>query len=539
MSVFVEVFSTAFAVLSVAALVFFVHKVVWLWRYKRIEQQLLDRAASELTGHEKAVAREWALDQETWWAELTEGHPGGPVDVANRAEARLGIIGQSAKARAPGAEELLESAAGSDLKGGTVEHKILVIPEEGNVSAVARLRLNNVTLTPPVGPETSIYKLERRSRYGFIRRALVFCAGIADVVYSSAHISNVLSRHTHVPFSLILRRLLLVIVLVLGLASQVLFGARDEVEELLLTTFREPLTEFANTFSMPIPPAATAVAFVIVSGGVTLIYFALYLFLRFRSQRQLSKLSRLRDEVPERLAEFQTRATGQLTEWARDYGRTLDAAVDLTVRRIDTLRQDLVQRLHDRIATGILRKEAESMSRFLVEALPETSLRIQDTLSLQRHGFLHLLWPRAREMTAAISQAQYRAAWQDIELTLAQLSQEDMGAHLAFRLWQKLGAYIRCFPSLFTPAHEAELRKAYRAWAKEIWEGGARDARELNHELAEAIGYLNHELDTALPLLEARAQACQEQMRASCAQLQSEAIAARERARLEAMAFEI
>ncbi len=539
MSLLVEIFSTGFAVLSVGALAFFVHKVFWLWRYKRIESHLLTAASDRLQEAQQAAEADWKSANRTWWEELTSGRePGGAAQLAERLSARLRGVEHSAKVRAPSASQLLADAAQAGLEKGNVEHKLLVLPQGPHTTLVGRLKLENVSLDAATEPPAGLFRLDAKSRYGIFRRALVFCAGIADVVYSSQHVS-VISRYAHVPLSLILRRLLLVIILVVGLASQVLFGARDALQKSLLTSFRGPLDSFASTFSMAPESAATIIAFVVISGGVTFIYFSLYLYLRFRSQRQLGKLQKLQEELPQRLEEIRENAEKQLHEWATDYGRTLDFAADLAVRRVHALCEDQTQRLRERVAAGVMRTQAESISNVLLKSLPETSEELHDALSLQKHSIWHAFWPRASEMGAAISQAQYRAAWQDIEFTLGELAQETVVPYIAESLWRKLLTYVRGFPALFAEGTEDELRNAYQNWAEQIWEGSQSDSDELELELSEAMGYLNHELDTALPLLRARVTACNELMRASSAKLQAEALSARERARLEAMAFEI
>ncbi len=539
MSLLVEIFSTGFAVLSIGALVFFVHKVFWLWRYKRIESHLLSEASNQLEKAQKTGEAERTSANRAWWEELTGGlEPGGAAQLAEKLSARLRSIEHSAKVRAPSASQLLADAALGGLEEGNTEHKLLVLPQGPHTTLVGRLKLENVALDAAVEPPVGLFQLDAKSRYGIVRRALVFCAGIADVVYSSQHVS-VISRYAHVPFSLILRRLLLVIILVVGLASQVLFGARDALQRSLLTSFREPLDSFASTFSMAPESAATIIAFVVISGGVTFIYFTLYLYLRFRSQRQLGRLRRLQEELPQRLNEIRERAHDQLHEWASDYGRTLDFAADLAVRRVHATCEDQMQRLRERVAGEAMRTQAELISSALLRSLPETSSNLHDALALEKHSIWHSFWPRASEMDAAISQAQYRAAWQDIEFTLGELAQAHVVPYIAESLWRKLLTYAGGFPALFEEGTEARLHDAYRAWAKQIWQGAQSDSDELDLELSEAMGYLNHEFDTALPLLRARVNACNELMRASSAKLQSEALSARERARLEAMAFEI
>lgn len=539
MSLLVDTFSTGFAILSIGALAFFVHKVFWLWRYKRIESQLLKQGSERLQEAQRSGEGEWKSGNRAWWDELTSGQePGGAAQLAEQRSARIRSLEHSAKVREPSAKALLADAARGALEKREVEHKLLVLPLGPHTTLVGRLRLENVSLDAATAPSAELFQLDAKSRYGIVRRALVFCAGIADVVYSSQHVS-VMSRYTHVPVSLILRRLLLVVILVVGLASQVLFGARDALQRLLLTSFRQPLDGFAAAVSMDPKSAATLIAFVVISGGVTSIYFTLYLYLRFRSQRQLGKLQRLREELPERLEEIRVAAGSQLLEWASDYGRTLDSTVDLALRRVRSICEDQTQRLRERVAAGVLRTQAESISRALLRALPETSTQLHDALSLEKHSTWHFFWPRSSEMGAAISQAQYRAAWQDIELTLGELAQARVEPYIAESLWRKLLTYVRGFPGIFEAGTEGELRYAYRGWAKRIWEGARSDSQELERELTEAMGYLNHELDSAQPLLLARVTACNEFMRASSAKLQSEALAAREKARLEAMAFEI
>jgi hypothetical protein len=135
--------------------------------------------------------------------------------------------------------------------------------------------------------------------------------------------------------------------------------------------------------------------------------------------------------------------------------------------------------------------------------------------------------------------AQYRAAWQRLELAVTDLRRAQPDPVLAHELWKSATWYAHAFEPLVPSGMADELRQAYVQMVAECVTETDRDLTELDKRLGELERGLNEQLEAARGLVEGRVELTQSQMAASVAAMVAEIIAVREQARLEAMAFEI
>src|SRR6185436_13736507 len=91
----------------------------------------------------------------------------------------------------------------------------------------------------PAPPDKKLFELKLKSRYGFVRRAIVFFSGAADVVYSSQHVAR-MSQNVHVPTGVLVRRLSLVLLVLAVVLVDLAFGARAALGELVESLLHGP-----------------------------------------------------------------------------------------------------------------------------------------------------------------------------------------------------------------------------------------------------------------------------------------------------------
>src|SRR5262249_35982861 len=94
-------------------------------------------------------------------------------------------------------------------------------------------------LTVPRPPDKKLYELNVRSRYGGLRRALVFFSGVADVVYSSQHVAR-MSQNVHVPTSTLVRRLSLVFLVLFFIFLDLTFSIRRQISAAIEAAIHPP-----------------------------------------------------------------------------------------------------------------------------------------------------------------------------------------------------------------------------------------------------------------------------------------------------------
>src|SRR5262249_17829653 len=109
---------------------------------------------------------------------------------------------------------------------------------EGRYEVKIDLRFPAVPLPRP--PDKSLYELKVRSRYGVLRRALVFFSGVADVVYSSQHVAR-MSQNVHVSASTLVRRLGLVFLVLFFVFLDMVFQIRRHISAAIDASLDPPV----------------------------------------------------------------------------------------------------------------------------------------------------------------------------------------------------------------------------------------------------------------------------------------------------------
>ena len=540
MGTVVSIVSAIFAALSVGVLLFFIHKVIWLVRYKSLQRQLMVQASEALQSNQQQALPEWDAFAVAAWQAVHEPRAEGqalqgPAAYVHLVEQELGAMLSACEQPSVSLQALLAEVLQASDQPQTLARVVLELPTpaatpEGQL-LTATIQLTAPALQPPAPPPQSLFELDVRSRYGFFRRALVFFAGLADVVYSSAHLAK-LSQYSHVPTGTIFRRLSLVVLLVIGIILEVILGMRKKLEGLLDTHVVQGRQWVEGLPGWLKDNMASILALVLWTAAVAVIYFSVYFIIRRRYQGHLKALQQLRDEQQSRLQAIYDKHHGDLLGWADDYGRTLDAAIELTARHITMLAAHFLQRVRQRIAGAELLDQARQLSDALFAQL-------QDAVTTKKTSFRHALWPRRGEMTDVVVQAQYREAWQYIQLMLNELRLGEPDPDQVASFWRELVVYALSFTDALPDDAVEQLRDAYLRVVEQTSEQSDHDLAQFRRSTNELVGHLNQQLAAATHLLEARVELAGQRMRADSAKFEAEVIRARERARLEAMAFEI
>ncbi len=545
MATVVSVVSTAFVVASVGALLFFIHKVIWVVRYKQLQRLLIGQAAEQRRQTEQSLLPEWdEFAAKCWRVVRADGNATGfhgPEAYVDHVETVLANALHGAQSSRVALKPLLQQVvetSSTEAEQPTV-HEVLRVPIGAQAAPLtASLRLAPPRLDEPEPVESSLYELNIKSRYSFIRRALVFCAGIADVVYSSQHIAK-MSQYSHVPLGIIIRRLSLVVLLVTGIILEVVVGLRSRLEPLLQ---EHVLSQWAWTRGLDdkLGGNLASVAMLLLwTGTIASIYFTLFLLLRRRHRKRLKALEQLQRDQPRRLADIRQKHLTELVSWAEGYGQTLDAAVELTATHITMLGRHYASRVRRRLCTGPLVRWAQRISDRLFRELPECEGKLQDKVTTEKHSFRHLVWPRAKEMQPIIEIARYREAWQRIELTLNELRRGQPAPEGVSEFWRQLVISAEVFRNVLPEDTLSELRAGYLSSVEQISEQTGKDVQTFGHATRELVGHLDEQLSAATPLLRARIELANRRIRAAVGKYEAEVIRAREQARLESIAFEL
>jgi hypothetical protein len=157
----------------------------------------------------------------------------------------------------------------------------------------------------------------------------------------------------------------------------------------------------------------------------------------------------------------------------------------------------------------------------------------------QKHSRLHYLWPRADEMGYQARFAQYRAAWQHLEIAVSELRSERPDPQKAHDLWQSAATYASVFAPLVPMGAADELRHAYAQMVTECVAETEKDLAALDRRIDELSRSLTEQLASARSLCASKVELCNQAIQGAGAARAAEIIRVREQARLEAMAFEI
>ncbi len=540
MSAIANALSWIFAAVSLAAVAFFTHKVLWVMRYKNLQRQLIDQAAGELQAAQQAALPEWESFATAAWRVARgprhEGKLDSPSAYANAVEHEIGLTISRLQNRALLAPLLQQTV--ERTVGGPIAQVVLEAPMRDGSLSRAQIHLQPPLVLDPEPPPASAYELSIKSRYSIWRRALVFVTGLADVVYSTQHIAK-MSQYAHVSLGTILRRMSLVIVLVIGILLEVVVGLRAKLAKFLDRHVLQGADWVDDLPSVLGDNMASIAALVIWTAVVAALYFGLYFRIRRQSKQNLAALENLKRGEPERLAQIKSEHLASLTTWAHAYGQSLDSAVELTARHVEMLGNHYAARVRRRLGGPLLVEMAKLTSDAMFARLPEASTKLQTAVTTKRRSFAHEVWPRREEMGDVIEQAQYREAWQHLELNLGELQRGEPDPNHVADLWRNLVLYAVRFQSALPTDMHKRLRAAYMQLVEATSVGTETDLKGYQAATHELLHHLHEQLTSATPLLSARIELANQRIRADSADFTAEVIRAREAARLEAMAFEI
>lgn len=535
-----DLFLHAFYALNVAATVFFLHKVLWLVRYKRLQGVLIQEAGARIAASQ--VRRVDAFDRfaEGVWRSAPDAMGAESLGAyVARVDGALRDIRRSLRtSRASIRERVLEAATSASERAARGAAFSFPRPASGDVREVGwEIAVPPLLATRRLAPE--LYALGTRSRYGFGRRALVFFAGIADVVYSAQHVA-VMSQNPHTPTSLLVRRLSLVVLLLALILADLALGLRKALSALIEERLGAPdLSALGDAGAFASAHFGTIAGVALWTAAMGLIYFAAAMLVRRRSRLWQKRLLAMKAGEKARLASLSAAREDQLVRWLDGFTESLDRAVDLGVRHAALLVDYHRGRLRRRVVDASPVDVAKEIAAALLAELPEASGDLADRATTERRSLLHHLWPREEEMRVEVEMAQMRAAWQDIEGSLARLSSPRPDPEAIDELFRRLVTYTGAFKALLREDMLEELRAGYRSAVEVLVAETQVDLEDLDARLEEIAARLSGELATAGALVRFQVEMANQEIEAGVSKLASDVLATRERARLEAMAFEI
>lgn len=544
MEAVVDVVTGLFYAATLASLVFFIHKVLWLFQYKRLQRALIDASVADLDRGNAAGIAEWAAFTRTCWTNALGADVEDASDFIDRVEASLARLRGDMSSTRRSLEELLGNALTTRAADG--KPTVLSLRRISGPDPDARLEvtmdLSFATVSPPRPPDRSLYALKPRSRYGFFRRALVFFSGAADVVYSSHHVA-LMSQNVHVPTSVLVRRLSLVFLILAVVLVDLVFGVKRWLAGLIDGWLHEPAAPHAARAASEGDYLAqhlgSILAFGLWMAAYGAIYLVLYFLIRRRYQVSVRRLKEMAEGEAAAMKAIYRRHLGDLVRWGRAYGRSLDSAVEITLRHAETLIENDAHSLRRRLANPALLAQAKTIADSLFLRLPESRGELQDVATLQKHSYRHYLWPRADEMAYQARFAQYRAAWQHLEIAVGELRREQPDPAKAHDLWQSAATYAAVFAPLVPAGAVDALRQAYAQMVTECVAETEKDLAALDRRLGELARSLTEQLCSARALCASKVELCNQAVQGAAAARAAEIIRVREQARLEAMAFEI
>ncbi|MEM9074371.1 MAG: hypothetical protein AAGE52_38105 [Myxococcota bacterium] len=528
-----QLLAYAFYVIMAGAVAYFAHKILWFLRYRRIQEKLVTRALEKLTEQADTTVVRWDRGAEVSWSEAAASRDDGtPRDYVRRVEAQLADLDRELSSSHVTLRDRFVEHVMNELD--PEEIPVLRVPLRNESSQEVALTLAFAQVPDPELPSAEIFELEVRSRYSFRRRLLAFFLGAADVVYSSQHVIR-MSQNPHAPKGLLFRRLSLVVLILAALAVDIGFGIRQHLIESAEQWCSTHL-ELEGALAEYLP---SAIGLGIWLGAYGALYVGLYLLLRWRSERQIDLLEELRESYVDRVSDIRDEHLASLERWARDYATTLDDASSLTMHQAQMLVQRTTHRLRRRIASPRLLELAGEVARCFFVRLPESATKLQDVATEKKHSFAHSIWPRESEMSYQVEIAKYRHAWRDVEMCLSTLRGQHPDPELAGQLWRSLVRYARMFPEVVPEDLFERLQEAHGNTVARIVEETDADLSDLDERLRELADALRHTVDSVKPLVDSRIELTTQAMNAAVAEFTAEALRIRERARLEAMAFEI
>lgn len=526
-----------FYVAMFAALLYFVHKVAWFVRLRRLQERLVAEAERRVRDATSEAASRWEQSAHSTWSnaadEVEEVDDEDPVAYARRTERRLAAMDRALAAGGDRATPWFEDRV-REGDAETAAITVLTMPSVIDDNRHIPLEVSFAPTRRPPPPPVELYELEVRSRYGFWRRALAFVLGAADVVYSSSHVAR-MSQDAQVPTSVILRRLSLVAVILGAIVIDIAFSLRARLID-AVGSWLGPPPHGLGPLDEHLATGIALGGWLAVYGAI---YFGLFLFLRRRSQVYLRRLAQMKEHRERDVDAIVGHHLDELYRWAGEYARTLDGAVEIAQRQGRLLVGRSMRRLRRRLASDELVRLGERVAGALFARLPEASVGLQDVATEQRHSWRHAIWPRVDELGYQVELARTRAAWRRVVQGLAELRGDRFDPTLADALWRNLAVIARMFPEDVDEAFVEELEEAYAQSIRGVVDGTEADLAELDARLGELGDGLREQLAVAGSLLETQIELTEQAMDAEVAELATKLLEVREGARVEAMAFEI
>ena len=531
---------------TLGALVFFVHKVLWLVQYKRLQGALVDSAVKKLRDDNLAVLEAWeAFATERWSEALGQPDVKSPSNFIRRVEEWVSKLKGDMRATRKSLETVLANAL---AEGAAVDEAVLSLrrlgkggPERNEV----RLALPESDVASPKPPDPKFFELNVRSRYGLVRRALVFFSGAADVVYSSQHVA-LMSQNAHVPTGVLVRRLSLVFLVIACVLADMAFGLRSALAELMNgllfpashAGYLAAKTAAEKTFFEE--HGGAILAFGIWMAGYGAIYIGLFLSVRRNYQVNKRRLAEMRASEKTILASLRDKQVRELVNWGKEYGRSLDGAVGITLRHAETLLDHCEGRLRRRIAGPELFEGARKVGEAMFAKLPESTGSVQDAVTTHPHSFMHYVWPRLSEMELPDPA---RAVPRRLAARRGRRERSAQGAARPAPRAQPLARHRHVRDDLRVDPARGHGRRAPRrirvdgrGHDRGDRQGPPRSSTGASPSLTQR---LNEQLDSALPLIASRVELANQSITAASLSYAAEIIHLREQARLESMAFEI
>jgi hypothetical protein len=534
---------------TILALAFFIHKVLWLVQYKRLQGEIVAEAIRRLREGNAQGLTDWEeFAKERWSAALGKDEINSPSTFIRRVEEGLSQVRKDLHQSRRSMEELLAHALAKpsdDPAPVTVLSLRRLTGREADPRYEVKVDLRFPRVVVPRAPDRKLYELSVRSRYGTLRRALVFFSGAADVVYSSQHVAR-MSQNVHVPTSTLIRRLSLVVLVLFFVFLDLAFQIRRQISAAIEAALFTPAHHAArgaahaaaqpSTFDHALGTVLGMGVWLALYGSISILF---YLLVRRRYQMSVKRLHLMMENERHNMEKIHADHLGALVRWGVEYGRSLDSAVDLTLRHAEALIDHFGHRLRRRVAGPALLEATKSIADCLFLKLPESRGELSDAATEHKHSFAHYIWPRADEMGYQERLVQYRAAWQRLTLALTDLRREQPDPHLAHETWRTATSYATIFAHMVPSGMAESLRHAYAQMVAETIADTDKDLAELDRRLGELRRSIAEQLETARGLVDGRVELTNSQMAASVGALASEIIQVREQARLEAMAFEI
>lgn len=524
------------------AMVYFVHKVLWFVKFRRLQEGMVADAERRVSEATSEVLSAWDKSAHSSWSSASEAvEDDDPVAYVRRIEARLISMDGTLASRTPIREWFLTRLESNPTGEEADSLCVLSMPSTTGELRDVPVEIRFPRIRRPFPPPDDLYALEVRSRYGFWRRALAFVLGAADVVYSSRHVAR-MSQNVQVPVGVIFRRLSLVAVILGAIAIDIAFSLRSRLIAWFDAILGPPphLAGALGSLGEALDPhLATAIALSVWLAVYGAIYFGLYLYLRGRSQVHIRRLVAMRERRQEDLDAIYDHHVEELFRWASEYGKTLDDAVDIATRQARLLVARTTRRLRRRIASQELLDQAERMAGALFACLPESSAGLSDIATRHEHSWRHKVWPRVGEMGYQVSLARTRAAWRRVEAGRVELRSVRPDPTASHALWRTLAVVARMSPDVVEESTLTDLDEAFETSVSAVVPGTEVDVSVLDRRLGELAGGLEEQLAVAGSLLETQVELAEQAMEADVAELAARLLTVREGARLEAMAFEI